>query len=248
MDVAVAGHNNPPEPTPVERAEDLIIVCNRWMAERPNILDDEMAAKGRDFVDQLRKSSTAVEAAKKKEKAPYQECIADIDQIYRAPSSKIALALDAMRLKMTAWADELDRRKLAEKTRQQEEARQAQHEAEQAALAAEIAVEKGNAIDAQYAADEAARRADEARRAADKPVEKVQIRGEFAGRAMAMRTTWHAEIIDEQAALKTYGKHPVVRAAALEAALKVAGDVVRQLKADMPCPPGFRFYSTRKAT
>lgn len=247
--MADIGDNNPPEPTSLERAEDLVILANRWLTERPEITDDDMAAKATDFVTQLRKASKTLDLDKAAAKSPHKHAIDVIDATYRHPTSKLALALDAMRLKLTAWGDVLTKRQEAAQNARAEEARRAQHEAEKASLEADIALEKGgNVIEAQLAARDAQERAAEAIVAVVAPAEPVRIRGEFSERAMGMRTTWHAEITNWDVALRKYRNHPVVHQALREAVLAVATQVARHAKDESAAPPGFRFFKTQKAT
>ena len=68
MDIASAfdsrglGDNRPP---PAEEFKDridrLLDVANRWLEERPVILDEDMAAKCIDFLDQIAQEAKAVE-------------------------------------------------------------------------------------------------------------------------------------------------------------------------------------------
>jgi len=243
-DTPPMGDNNPPESTPLERAEELVIIGNRWIVERDTITDDDMARRARDFVTQLRDVSKRLMDAKKAELAPHEKTVADIKAKYATPTTKVALALDAMRLKLTDWATVLQARSTAEQKRKAEEATAAQHEAEQAQLRVEDEMRRagGNAIEAQMAAQQANKQAEEAARNAAKAPAPIRIQGDISGRAMGLRTTWHAEITDEALALKAYAKHPDVRAAALEASLKLANASAKIVKAETGAPPGFRFF------
>jgi hypothetical protein len=64
---------------------------------------------------------------------------------------------------------------------------------------------------------------------------------------MSLRTTWRAVIVDEGKALRYFARHPDIRAAALEAIVKVATKQAKELKDATKAPPGVRFEKEERA-
>ena len=243
-DLPPRNHNQPPEPTPVERGAELVANCNRWSAEVPKISDAEQAGRAQAFVDQLRAQTADVEAELKKEREPFDIEIAMLRTKYHQPLMLLGIALDRMKALASDWLD----REKARIAREATERRQRAAEAEAAASAArEAAARSGATVEAEAAAREAEDEADALRAAALKPVERPQIRGEFSPRAMSLRVNWRAVITDEQKALKHFAKHPAIRAAALAAIVKLESEHARKVKDATLAPPGVRFDKEEKA-
>jgi len=76
---------------------------------------------------------------------------------------------------------------------------------------------------------------------------RPRLKGDYSRRAMGLRSNWKARIIDEQAALRHYAKHPVIRAAALAAIRKVASDEAVASKGSSKPPPGCEFFNDERA-
>jgi hypothetical protein len=243
-DVPTVGHNQPPEPTPVERGAELLANCNRWSAEVPKISDAEQAGRAQAFVDQLRLTTADVEAAQKAERQPHDDAIGAIRAKYRGPLELLGIALDRMKALTTDWLD----REKARITQEAAERKRLAAEAEAAArLAREQAARSGATVEAEAAARQAEEEAEALRAAALKPVERPQIRGEFSPRAMSLRANWHAVITDEAKALNHFAKHSDIRAAALAAIVKVATKQAKQCKDESAAPPGVKFTRSETA-
>src|SRR5205809_4100339 len=98
------GDNQPP-PDPIGRAGALIANANRWIAERPEIIDAEMAGIAQDFVVQLRENREALDAALKAEREPLDKAIGVIRLKYRDPLELIGIAYTRMQQKLKPWLD-----------------------------------------------------------------------------------------------------------------------------------------------
>ena len=246
------GHNNPPEPTPFERvkaeADERIDTANRWITERPTITDAEMAEKATGFRDQLAATWKAADKQRAADKAPHMAAAKAVDDQYRDTLAMLESAGKAVKAKLTAWLVAEDARLKAEQRAQAEAAWQAKIEAEKAAYAAEVAAKTpgGDVLRSQAEADRKATEAGRAAALATAPV-KAAIKGDYNAKAVTLRSTWSAEVIDAKAALKHYGKNPAVQAAALAKALELATADAKALKDAERAPPGFRFVETKTA-
>src|ERR1700733_3632931 len=54
LDAPAVGHNRPPEPTPIERASELVANANLWLTTVEEINDADRAGRAQTFVNQLR--------------------------------------------------------------------------------------------------------------------------------------------------------------------------------------------------
>jgi hypothetical protein len=235
------GHNQPPS-DPLERAGELVANANRWIKERPEIADEEQAGSCQLAIEQLRTVKADLEAAEKSEREPYDKLIGAIRIKYRDPLSLVGIALTRLQQIAGAWLTK-------KRDRAQAEAAMRQRAAEEAAQKANEAIEKAVAepsVEHDLAAQKATAEAEEANAAAGRGEGRAQIKGDYAGRAMSLHAYWSAEITDEALALRSYAKHPDIRAAALVAVRKVAGKEARTLKDETKAKPGIRFVKTEK--
>lgn len=246
------GGNNPPEPIDVtaikEKVDERIDIANRWIVERPTLTDADMADKANGLKTQLLELKREVDKLRRDAKKPLEDAEAAIDAQFKPLIDLVERAYKAISDKLTAYLQEQQRLAREEQARKQAEARRQREEAEAAAQAAAEEAKRtgGDALRAQQEADAKARLAAQAEKDAAKPV-KVQLRGDYTTKAVSLRTTWRAEVVDEKEALKSYGKHPVVRAAALKAALELATAEAKVAKREDAAPAGFRFVADQKA-
>lgn len=241
---AVIGSNNPPDPIFAEAAER-IANANRWLTERPEITDDEMADKAGGFKTQCAATWKKMDDERKSEKRDYELKLA---QKYEDPLGLLARARDAIDGKIRAWLKVKGDRLEAAKREQEAEAERIRQEATKAVAAAEAEAKKkgGNVLQAQAAAEAATKRAEDAAALAAKPVENATVKGTFTTRAITLRTYWHAKIVDEQAALKAFAKHPDIRAAALAAIQKIVEAQATATKDKAKAPAGVEFWTEEK--
>lgn len=235
-DAPTIGHNQPP-PDPLARADELVANANRWSDERPEITDAEMAGTAQDFVRQLRANRDALDAAFKAERAPLDAAVAEVRTKYRTPLDLIAIAMTRMAEKLGPWLRREQQRLDEEADRRRRAAAEIAAQAEAARKAAE-----GGSIEAELAARDAAKAAADAARLAERPPERARVKGDLSPRAMGLKPTHFAVVIDETAALRTYAKAPSVREVALIEATKLATAVAKATKGDASkCPKGFEF-------
>lgn len=232
------GDNRPPPPDPLDTYEALIANANRWTAERPEIVDEEIAGAGQEFMVQLRQTRDALEAQMKAERQPLDLMVAAIRIRYRTPLELIGIAMTRMGEKLAPWLK-------AKQDRLDAEAAQRKRDAEAAATAAAAAAraaEQSGTVESELAARDAAKAQTIAEKAAAKPAERASVKGDLARRAMTMKTTHFAIVVDRDAALKSYAKSPAVRAVALIEATRLASALARETKGDASrCPKGFEF-------
>ncbi|HTE38031.1 MAG TPA: hypothetical protein VK634_17095 [Reyranella sp.] len=244
-----AGHNSGEKPSLLQSTTALIETANRWIIERPVILDEAMSKKATDFFTQLRDMGVALKAERDKLEEPLKREVAAIHARYADPLTLIDMALKPLRAASSAWLDKEKARLAAEKAEQDAAAKRLRDEALR--LTQQAAEEQftpgSNYLETQLRADHFAKSARAAEKVAARKIEPARARGDFAPRALALHTRWAARIVDEVLALKFYAKHPVVRAAAVEAALKLANAEARTAKDAAKAPPGVEFFSTRQA-
>lgn len=251
-DIPTIGHNQPPEPIEFTdlstRANALIDTANRWITERSEIGDAETADKATGFEKQIRESVSALDAARRAEKIPLEQQLKAIDERYRPLTDLLAKAKDAIVRLRNAWLRAEEARLAREKAAAEAEARRQREEAAAAQRRAEDAARQAgaDALRAQQAAEDAARKTAEAEKVAAKAPVQAQIKGDYTSRAVGLRAQWTAVVTDEALALKSYGKHPAVRKAALEAALKLAQADAKATKDSAAAKPGFRYYDAAR--
>lgn len=249
-DIPTLGHNQPPEPTLIERAEQLVERANQRIND--DILDEDTAGRAQGFYDQLRTARDELEAAKRKEREPF---LLELDMIttrYSSPAGKIRLAYDLIGQKLTAWTKLKQRRLDADKVRQQLEAERLLEEAREMR---ERAAQSGDPIGATVEADEKVREAAEALQDANKPVERARTRGDYSARALGLRTLWDARLKGDNegalaasatALLRAYARDPEARPAMIHACLLVAKKRAKAVKRADLAPPGVEFFSEQK--
>ena len=233
-----AGHNQPPEPTVLERWAELVDNANTWAKNVPKIGSTDQAGRAQAFVDQLRLTTEDVEAAQKAERFPHDLALVAIKAKYRAPLELLGIALDKMKALTKDWLD----REKARLDHEAAERKRLAAEAEAEALRLRQEAARGGAtVEAEAAARHAEEEAEAARAFALKPVQRAQIKGEFSARAMSLHVYWKAVVVDEQKALKHFAKHPAIRAAALAAIVKLETKHATKVKDPAQAPPGVRF-------
>ena len=242
------GGNNPPEPTALERAEELIPACDGWTSKGQLTSEDEARLLS-EFLVQIRKAREAVTAARDTECKPLEDALELIKFRYRTPLGKLDLAIEriAGSKRVTGLlADWMSR----EKKRLAAEAEAKRLEAEQAERIAQTMKDKAalsGTIDSEIEAQRAVEQADEARDAAERRPQRVRVKGDLAPRAVALKEYWSAKIIDWKEARKHYRTAPRVKEAYDEAVQMVANEDARRLKDPAKAPPGVEFQKREQA-
>lgn len=243
MGLPALGHNKPP--TPLERTPPLVDNCNRWLAERPEITDPEMAGAAQRFTLQLRTLRDDLAAALKADRKPHDDAIVAVRALYADPQELVRIALDKMEAKNRGWLKREQDRLDAERAERQRLADAARAEAARLDQAAQ---QEGASVETQLAAQRASDAAEAAADTALRTPTKARTRDDFAPRAMSLHARWKAKVVNERDALKHYAKHPAIRAAALAAIVKVATDLAKAVKGDTTKqPPGIEFWNDEKA-
>jgi hypothetical protein len=242
-DAPTLGHNQPPPDDPFDRADELVANANKWIKERPVIEDDEQAGACQLAIDQLRKVKEDLEADLKARRQPLDLAIAALRVQFRDPLELIGIAMTRLQEIGGAWLSKKRDRLAAEAAERERIAKVARDRAN-AAITEAVTTQS---VEADLVARRATEDAMRASKAAAKPVPRAQVRSDYADKAMSLRATWHAEVTDEKAALKSYAKDPDVRRVCLAEATRLATKLAREKKRADAAPPGFRFWKTEKA-
>ena len=248
------GHNLTPEEQAFSdltvRADDLITTANLWLLKRPEFTDEEMAAKGSDFMEQLSKLAKRVEAYRTDQLEPHKVAVAEINDKCHPlhqkgkKTGRIDVALRLLNVPMTAWLKKVADEKKEAAAKAEAEALEKIRLADEAKKKA--ATETEDIVGATVAAEQAAEQADEAAKDADALAKsRAQVHSHSGGgRTKSLRTTWNAYIIDYDAALKHYAGRSEVR----EVAQRLANADARnpETRREGP-PPGVEFYEEKTA-
>lgn len=248
-DAPSIGDNFPPEPTAIERAEELFTACDDWTS-KGEITDEDDARACSEFLAQLRTAKAQLKAQRDADRAPYQQALLVIDGLYKHPLRKITLAIERI-------AGSKANRVVGLLAAYMERKRQAalaaaavkRREAEEAARIAERAQDRASVsgtLDDAYEAERAIDAADELRSAARRPI-RASVKGDLAPRATALFTDWFAVIADWPAARKHYRQDPRVVKAYDLAVQAAANDDAARSKDANAAPAGVIFKSQPRA-
>lgn len=240
---AVLGANNPPDPFAAIDAHvaDLMTEAANW-ADGSAIENDTQADAVARLIEDFRAAGKAADDARKEEAKPFDEAKAAVQAKYapllaetKALTGAIPRALAALKATLTPWlqAREAERREAVRSAQQMAE--RAAHEAAEAMRATSMADMAGReeAETLVKAADDAAA---EARR-----IDAARSHAQGEGRAIGLRTTYRAVMIDRKAALTHYA---ATRPDDLVAALQRLADIdVREGRRTIP---GFDVISEAK--
>ncbi len=198
--IAPIGHNNPPI-APFEaiklHIEDLLVEARNW-ADGVLIESEVQSEEIKRLVGDLRDAETAADFERVKEKAPFDQQIADIQDrynVYIAPlknkkPGKIPLAIEALNAARKPYLDKLEaeKRALAEAARKEAEAK-----------AAEAAAALRAAQDSDLEAREAAEALVHSAAVADAAAKRAE-----ADKVSGLRKVFKAFMTDRKAALIYY--------------------------------------------
>ena len=107
---ATVGHNQPPEPTPIERASELVANANLWLTTVEEINDADRAGRAQTFVNQLRENRDKLDAALKAERKPHDDAIGEIKKRFTPPQSLTGIALQKLLGLLKPWLDKEQKR------------------------------------------------------------------------------------------------------------------------------------------
>lgn len=264
FDRPTLGDNNPPEPTALERAEELIPACDGWTSKGQLNTEDEARLLS-EFLVQIRKAREAVNAGTDRQPhldaiaaimatvahrlEPHQKALEEIGARSVVMLAKLDLAIERIRgsKKVTGLlADWMAR----ENKRLQDEADARRREAEEAERIAQTMADKAalsGTIDDAVAEQEAIRIADKARDTAERPAQRVRVKGDLAPKAVSLHAYWSARIDDWKLAGKRYKTEPRVIKAYRDAVQAVANADASRLKDAAKAPPGVVFIKREQA-
>jgi hypothetical protein len=241
---ATVGHNRPPDPS-IERAGELVAAANLWLTTVEAIADADQAGRAQTFVDQLRANRTDLDAALKAERKPHDDAIGEIKKRFTTPQGLTGIALRKLLDLLAPWLGKEKQRLADEQAARKVEADRAAVEAERLRREAAGAPDP---VEAELRAQQAAKAAADAAKLAAKKPDRPQIKSDTSPRAMSLRTSWHAEVVDERLALRAFVKNESFRADCLEIAKAMANALARSAKSESAAPAGFRFFKKETPT
>lgn len=212
MNIAVIGHNSPPEPTPFEAVEqkifDLYDEAKQWLDGEP-VATQGQADELNKLINLIREAANEADALRKDEVKPFDDGKAAVQARYapliadtKATKGKTVLALAAAKKALTPWLTKIEDEK-------REAERKAREEAEAARMKAQEALRAADAADLS-AREEAERLAEEARQAEIAARVAAKDKGQArsgTGRATGLRTYYVPEITDATAFARHLWQH-----------------------------------------
>lgn len=205
--VAQMGHNNPPEPTPLETAKETISLLDveaaNWFDGTP-IESQAQADDVARLIDAARKARAKFDNDRKAEKKPHDEAAKAVDAAWKPVIADAERIVEIGKAAQTPWLIKQDEAKRALEEATRKAAEEAAAEARRLAEQADGSLAAAKARDA---AIEDAKRAEwVAQQAAN---EKASAKGAGMTRAVSLRTTWRCEVKDRRALLNHIAKtHP----------------------------------------
>lgn len=205
--VAPLGHNNPPEPTPLEahtsNIEDLYAEAGMWL-DGAAIENQGQADEVTRLYDMLDKAAKAADKQRAAEKKPHDDAAKAVQAVWKPLVDKADRAAKAAKTVLGKWmvAEQQRLHREAEEARKAAEA-----EAERARAEHLAAAQTGdlNAIEAAEQSIADAKAAERAATRADKA--KPLAKAEGMSRALGLRTVWSAALSDEPNAAQQLAKH-----------------------------------------
>lgn len=241
------GDNNPPEPIDplIIEGNERVDTANRWLTQRKEITDAEMADKAQFFISQVEGTRKALDDQRLAEGRQFKK---QQDVKYSTPLSLLELAKTKLTDMRRAWLKKEDDR--LTKERQEAEARveTARKAAEEAQKRAEAEARKknGDPLRAEIAAREAAAAITAAEEDMTAVPEKAAIKGAYTTKAVGLRDYWSATVDDFTEAFKTYKKRPAVILAIKAAVEKEADTDAKKFKDKTLAPKGVTFNMEKR--
>lgn len=203
-EVAQMGHNNPPEPTPIEQARETIslldVEASAWFDGEP-IANERQAEDVARLLDAARKAEKQFDAARKAEKEPHDTAAKAVDAEWKPVITDAKRIVEIAKAAQTTWLIKLDDEKRAreEATRKEAEAK--------AAEARRLAEEADGSLTAAKARDAAIEEAKKAEAIAQRAAnDKANAKGAGMARAVSLRSTWRSAIEDRRLLLNHIAK------------------------------------------
>jgi len=198
MDIAEAGHNNPPSPfEEIKQTIDDLYLEAKNFADGEPIENEQQAKAVSDLIDGLRKAATEADEARKTENKPFDEGKAVVQDKYnrligktKAGTGKAPLAIELCKEAMKPW---LLKKKEAQAKRERiaaEQAAEAEREKQEA-----LAKRTDSLEDAEKA--EAAIQHAKSAEASHKAATKTRANVKGGGRAIGLTTIYTPVMTDE---------------------------------------------------
>lgn len=225
------GGNNPPFYETI--ADDI----DAYMGLCADVIGDDVTADNASQAAALKNKGTellkTIEAARKAEKQPFMNAAKQVDDNYKPLADQVNRPLDAIKAALQSYLVAEEARKRAEAA---EKARLAEIEHERAMAAMAQSHNPDSMIDAADA-DEAMHNAKlaeiNATHAAAKAASPTNV-ASYEGRAVTLKTTRQARVIDAQKLVLHFAAHPDV----IEVAAKLANAAIRGAKGGAIDIPG----------
>jgi hypothetical protein len=239
-DAPPIGHNNPPEPTPLEQARETIslldVEASAWFDGEP-IQNERQAEDVARLLDAARKAEKQFDAHRKAEKQPHDDAAKAVDAAWKPVITDAKRIVEIAKAAQTTWLIKLDDEKRAREAAARKEAEEKAH------AALKLAQEADGSLAAAKARDAAIEEAKKAKAAAARAAhDKANAKGAGMARAVSLRTTWCAEVQDRRALLNHIAKSAPddLTAFVEEWAARAVRGGAREL-------PGVRVYEERAA-
>ncbi len=245
--LASIGHNNPPEPTPYERActaTDSVYEESKLWLDGAVVTDQATADCLGKLLNMLRATKKTVDAARVDEKRPHDEAAAEVQERYKPLLGKCDNAEKACKAAIAKWLEKVDAEKKAESERLRAEAERKAQEAAEALSASR----SGTAdLESREEAERALEQAAKAERLAKKAEKSTAQASGGAGRAVGLRTVYSAEIVDISSAVWHF--LATCQDEMLPAIQRLADDAVRSAgkNAESISIPGVVIHAEKKA-
>jgi hypothetical protein len=191
------GHNNPPADTPFDKAQEAIslldVEASNWFDGAP--IENEAQAATSPASSTPRARSGRRPTARKEEKKPHDDAAKAVQEKWNPLLSAADRIAECARKAQTKWLIKLDEAKRAEAERIRKEAEEKERAARE--LASQAA-ESGKLDDAK-ARDDAIKESQRAARdAAHADTDRARAKGAGMGRAIGLRTSYRAEVVDRR--------------------------------------------------
>lgn len=199
QEVAQIGHNNPPEPTPIEAARETISLLNlegsNWFDGQP-IENELQAACVAKLLDDARKASKQFDSERKAENKPNEDAVKAVNAAWKPVIADAERIVECAKKAQTPWLIKLDEEKRA---REEEARREADAKVTEAHR---LAMENDGSLAAAKARDDAIEEAKKAEVFAGRAArDKANAKVEGMDRAIGLRTTFRAQVEDRRALL-----------------------------------------------
>jgi hypothetical protein len=197
VDKSMIGHNG--GPSPFDELEALTIEARHWLDGSIVQSQAEADAIGH-LVNMARSVSKKLDALRVEEKRPHDDAAKAVQEKFKPLLSRCDLVADACKKSLTPFLQKLDAEKRERERLAREEADRKREEAESAIRAA-----KQSDLEARESAEALLRDAKKAEAAAVR-AENDTAKANTGGRAMSLRTSYRAELVDSTEAARHYWK------------------------------------------